>query len=78
MSVAYPELVGEMAKRRLKKVTVANGLGISARALYAKIMGETDFTLSEANAIHAMFFPEVDKELLFRKTLHTPDTQDSA
>lgn len=68
MTVLYPELVGAMAKRCIKRNTVANSIGISPRTLYAKLVGETDFTLSEANAIHAMFFPDLDKEELFRKT----------
>lgn len=68
MNIAYPELVSEMAKRRLTKVTVANGLGISPKTLYSKIMGLSDFTLSEASTLHTMFFPEVNKEVLFRKS----------
>lgn len=63
----YTELVSEMAKRRITRVAVANCLGISSRTLYSKIMGETDFTLSEANAIHATFFPDMDKDTLFAR-----------
>lgn len=67
MVVAFPELVGEMAKRRLTRTEVAKSLGISTRALYSKISGETDFTLSEANAIHAVFFPDMEKDILFAR-----------
>ncbi len=77
MIVAYPELVGEMAKRRLTRTTVAKELRISTRTLYSKLSGDTDFTLSEANAIHSTFFPDMDKEHLFARA--EPDTgQDSA
>lgn len=68
MVATYPELVGEMAKRGLTRTSVAKKIGISSRTLYSKLMGDTDFTLSEANAIHAAFFPDVDKELLFSRS----------
>ncbi len=65
MQIAYPELVAEMAKKRITRVEVAKGIGISPRALYSKLLGKTDFTLSEANAIHKNFFPDVKKDKLF-------------
>lgn len=74
MVVAFPELVGEMAKRRLTRSEIAKSLGISTRALYSKISGKTDFTLSEANAIHSAFFPDIEKDILFTRA----DQQDSA
>ncbi len=67
MDIAYPELAGEIAKRRLKRTEIARELGISSRALYAKMYGESDFTLSEADAIQAAFFPDVKKEILFAR-----------
>jgi len=63
----YPELIGEMAKRRLTQTSVAKEIGISSRTLYSKLSGKTDFTLSEANAIHAAFFQDMDKEVLFSR-----------
>ena len=65
MTYAYPELVAEMAKCRLTRTELAKGIGISTRALYAKLTGETDFTLSEAAAIHTRFFPTTNKDILF-------------
>lgn len=73
MFVTYPELVAEMAKRKLTRTAVAKELGISTRALYSKLNGETDFTLSEANAIHSNFFPDMEKDTLFARA-----DQDSA
>lgn len=67
MVAMYPELIGEMAKRRLTRTTVAKKIGISPRTLYSKLYGETDFTLSEANEIHAAFFQDMDKEFLFAR-----------
>lgn len=74
MVAAYPELVGEMAKRGLTRTSVAKRLGISTRALYSKLAGDTDFTLSEASTIHTAFFSDVDKESLFARA----DQQNSA
>lgn len=74
MVAAYPELVGEMAKRGLTRTSIAKRLGISTRALYSKLAGDTDFTLSEASTIHTAFFSDVDKESLFARA----DKQNSA
>ena len=68
MVTTYPELVAEMAKRGLTRTSIAKRLGISPRTLYSKLAGDTDFTLSEANKIHAAFFPDVDKEALFARS----------
>lgn len=65
--VIYPELVGELAKRGLTKSAVAKGIGISQRTFYSKLTGRTDFTLSEVNAIHARFFPDMNKDSLFSR-----------
>jgi len=76
LTVAYPELIGEMAKRRLTRTSIAKELGISTRTLYSKLSGNTDFTLSEANAIHSAFFSDLDKEHLFAHA--DQSNQDSA
>lgn len=73
MRVVYPELVGALAKNSITRVKVAEALGISPRTLYSKLVGETDFTLSEANAIQRQFFPDMDQETLFKRT----DNQDT-
>lgn len=65
MTVVYPELIGEMAKRQLTRVQVAKAIGVSTRTLYSKLTGETDFTLSEAKTIHNQFFPDVPQDSLF-------------
>ncbi len=78
MVAAYPELVGEMAKRGFTRTSVARRLGISARTLYSKLAGDTDFTLSEANVIHTTFFPDVDKEVLFARAGQIENRKDSA
>lgn len=67
MKVIYPELIGGLAKRSITKTKVAETLGITSRALYSKLVGNTDFTLSEANIIQSQFFPDVRQEDLFRR-----------
>ena len=61
----YPELVGTMAKRNLTRTAVAKQIGISTRTFYSKLIGETEFTLSEAKAIRNTFFPDMPLEALF-------------
>lgn len=67
MRVVYPELIGCLAKNSIKKVDVAEALGISPRTLYSKLVGDTDFTLSEASTIQRQFFPDMDQETLFKR-----------
>lgn len=67
MAVEYPELIAGMAKKQLTRTAVAKELGITPRTLYAKLSGETDFTLSEANALQAIFFPDIKMEVLFAR-----------
>lgn len=70
MAVEYPELIAGMAKMQLTRTAVAKRLGITPRTLYAKLSGETDFTLSEANAIQSTFFPDTKMEVLFARSDH--------
>ena len=67
MRVIYPELIGGLAKKSVKKGDVAKALGISPRTLYSKLVGDTDFTLSEANILQRQFFPDMDHETLFKR-----------
>lgn len=68
MKVVYPELIGGLAKRSITKTKVAETLGISPRTLYSKLVGETEFTLSEANVIQRQFFPDMKQDRLFRRS----------
>lgn len=54
--------------RSITKTKVAETLGISPRTLYSKLVGETEFTLSEANVIQRQFFPDVRQDKLFRRS----------
>lgn len=56
MIIAYPILVGEIAKRGIRKSVMANRLGISERTLYNKLSGKVSFTWDEICGIQSCFF----------------------
>lgn len=66
MNIAYPVLSGEIAKRGIKKNVIAEGAGMTDRGLRNKMAGKTPFSLPEALAIKAKFFPDLDIEYLFQ------------
>ena len=74
MTVVYPVLIGELARRGIKKNTIAKHICISERALYNKLSGNVSFTCDEAIAIKDFFFPDMDPQQLFAQA----DQQDSA
>ena len=74
MQIAYPMLVGEIAKRGIKKRSIAKRIGISDRALYNKMSGAVSFTWDEVVEINSRFFPDLDKNVLFARA----ERQDSA
>lgn len=65
--IVYPTLAMEMAKAGITNKRIANELGISVRAFYGKMRGESDFGWDETCIIQNVFFPNVPKEVLFRK-----------
>lgn len=67
MNAVYPNLVSEIAKRGIKKCAIASKVGISNRTLYSKMSGTTPFTWPEICVIKDAFFPDLDKDFLFRK-----------
>ena len=71
MSVAYPMLAGEIARRGIKKRSIAKHIGISERALYNKMSGAVSFTWDEVVAINSCFFPDLDKNSLFKRADQT-------
>lgn len=74
MLAVYPTLIGEIAKRGIKKSAIAKHLGISERALYNKLYGIASFTWEEVLAINTCFFPDFDPTSLFARA----GEQDSA
>lgn len=72
MSVVFPNLAAEIAKRGIKKTSIAERIGVSTRTLYSKLKGETSFSWEEVCAIKDCFFPDMDQETLFKRP-NTPD-----
>ena len=68
MNVTYPTLESEIAKRGIKKTTMAKRIGISPRSFYNKLSGSVSFSWDEAIAITKMFFPDIDPTHLFYRT----------
>lgn len=63
--VRFPVLVGEMAKKEIKRKQMSELLGISEKALKNKLDGKTAFTWPEAYKIQNTFFPYIEiKRLL--------------
>lgn len=65
---AYPTLEAEIARRQIKKKDIAEAIGIKQRTLSLKLMGNTDFTLTEAFAIRQKYFSDMAFEELFKKS----------
>lgn len=75
MNVEFPILAGEIAKRGIKKTAIASALEISTRALYNKMSGVVPFTWPETCAIQSQFFPDMDKDDLFRRADDQPASE---
>ena len=67
MKAVFPELVGEIAKRGIKKSAIVKQLGISERAFYNKLYGTSSFTWNEVCTIIDCFFPDLDAKTLFAR-----------
>lgn len=67
MKERYPNLIGAIAMRGIKKTAIAKALNISERAFYNKLHGISSFTWNEVCVINKRFFPDMDKEELFKE-----------
>lgn len=67
MVCIYPVLVGEIARRGIKKKTIAASIGICDKALTNKLAGRSEFTWSQVHTICEKFFPDMTPEELFKK-----------
>ena len=54
--VAYPVLAGEIAKRGIKKKTIAERIGVCDKSLNNKLNGRVPFTWPEVKTIRHQFF----------------------
>jgi len=69
----YPVLSRELRECKYKRSDIAGALGITAKALYNKLNGKTEFTWTEVETIIKQFFPYYDPLELFARA-----EQDSA
>lgn len=67
MTIVYPNLAGEIARRGIKKKAIANVLGISERAFRNKMCGKTEFTWPEVQTLNTTYFPDVETVVLFAR-----------
>ncbi len=65
--VLYPVLIGEMAKHKIAKKTIAQSIGVCDKALNNKLNGRTPFTWPEVKTIRHEFFPDIAPDLLFEQ-----------
>lgn len=63
--VYYPNLIGEMAKRKIQKKTVAGCIGVCYKAFDNKMNGKVPFTWPEVKKIRHEFFPDMQPDELF-------------
>lgn len=66
--VVYPVLIGEIAKRGIKKKTMAQSIGVCDKSLNNKLSGRVPFTWPEVKAIRLRFFPDMTPDELFLET----------
>jgi len=62
----FKNLISVMARRGIPSDDLARILGIHRNTLLKKIKGESEFTLTEADVIHAIF-NEYDYKYLFTR-----------
>lgn len=62
----YLELM--IAKRGIRKTTIARAAGISPRTLANKVSGKVAFTWPEVQVIQSQFFPDIEKDVLFQNS----------
>lgn len=63
----YYILIGEMAKKGIRKTEIARLLGIHWNSVANKLEGKTAFSVDEAIKIQDTFFPDWKIEELFRR-----------
>ena len=63
--VYFPVLAGEIAKRGIKKKTIAESIGVCDRSFNNKMNGRVPFTWDEVKTIRGRFFPDMEPDKLF-------------
>lgn len=68
MTGSYDNLIGEIAKARLRNSEIAKALKVHPNTLRNKLYGESPFTVEEAFEIKRCFFPSYDLMYLFARS----------
>ncbi len=64
--MAYPVLVGEMAKKKVTKKALSEALDLHRNAISYKL-DRGSFSIEEAECIHTKFFPDSPIKELFKR-----------
>ena len=70
MTVVFPVLISEIAKRGIKRKDIAGCLGICEKTLKQKLDGITEFTWREVKEVSTHFFPDIPLVNLFGESDH--------
>lgn len=63
----YPNLEKELGRKNISNRAVAAAIGCTEKTLYNKMMGKTDFTLTEVTVIENELLPEFKLSYLFEE-----------
>ena len=58
--VTYPVLIGEIAKRGIKKKTIADSIGVCSKSLTNRLLGKVQFTWPDGQISQPHLFPGVE------------------
>lgn len=65
--IKYEYLEKMIAKRGIRKTSIARAAGIAPRTLANKMNGKVAFTWPEVQIIQSQFFPDIEKDRLFSR-----------
>jgi predicted transcriptional regulator len=69
MTNGYSYLREQISAKGLKLKRVAEVMRISNKSFGNKLSGTSDFTWSEVRILQETFFPEIEKDILLKKTV---------
>ena len=67
MNPVFPVLEEKMKQKKITARAIEELLQISAKSLFNKRYGASEFTWTEVSKIRESFFPEMSSDELFRK-----------
>lgn len=63
----YPNLEAELRRQKIRRIDIANNLGIAMSTVSEKMMGKSEFTLRMAYDIRNLLGVDMPLEVLFEK-----------